>query len=263
MQPGTSYQRSQGTAILILGEPFTGKTNLAMQFPDPYFFDADDKLASAIERFPNKRFWFDCPLRDEKGTPIDELLRWEKGSAKIIEATKSTEVQTLVLDSATAIGELIKKHIMRFPTPGTKGQLMVGGEKVMEMTQWQPYADIWRRTIMACRASGKITIVIMHLGTDKDEISGAIRIKPLIQGQLKDGVAGLFTDVWMTDISTGPDPKNPGKSMTKFITRCQPTPQIPFLGNSLGLPAQVDTDQVWNLIKDKLTKPTDQPVLPS
>lgn len=244
-QDSEAYKKNPSLAVLLIGPPLVGKTNTAFQFPDPYILDADDKMLNAVTRFPDKKFKWDCPLRKPDGTPIPDIDQWQYvQDACINPALKDPWIKTIIIDSASAVNEMIKRHIMKHPTPGSKGPLMVGGEKVMEMSQWQPFGDIWRRLIMGCRASGKILIVTAHERVEKDEMSGQLMYRPLVPGAFGDGMGGLFTDVWHCEAEVGPDLKNPGKTKTNYKVRTQPTARI-VLGSGLQMPALLDQDEVW------------------
>lgn len=242
------FKAKPSFALLLQGPPLSGKTNVAMQFPRPYFLDADDKLLNAVMLNKDKKFFFDCPLRNSKGV-VEPEKRWDYSIACIKEACASPEVDTVVIDSVTSLGTILTQHILQYPST-SKVELKVGGMKVMDMSMWGPYRDLWTRLIMYVRGSGKMAVFCAHEVTDKDEISGAMSYRPSFQGQLKDTGAGLFTDVWCTETR---QVMQDGKPATEYLIRTQPT-SMRALGNSLKLPATFKFD--WQTIKtaiDSLT----------
>jgi len=229
-----------------------------MEFPSPYFFDADDKLANAVQRHPGKKFFWDNGLRNSAGGPIEGPKRWENAVKCLKEAWVSPEVETIVIDSGSSLSTFLIEHILQFPSTA-KTTLMVGGIKVMDQSMWMPFRDLWTRLIMACRASGKLTVLIMHEESDKDEESGTFVHRPLIPGQLKNNIGGLFTDVWRTETK-----QVMGKNQieTRYFVRTQPTSKM-ALGNSLGLPAEFKfTTKAFKDALDAVKAKTVQPSMP-
>lgn len=233
MRESTDFAAGTNFALLLIGAPLSGKTNLAMQFPDPYFFDADDKLANAVSRHKGKRFWYDNGLRDDKDVAVLGPKRWARATECIKTACLDPKVGTIVLDSATSLSDFLMDHILQFPSTA-KVPLTVGGEKVMDQSMWGPFRDLWRRLIMMCRSSGKLVILIMHEKFEKDEASGSMIYTPCISGQLQSNIAGYFTDVWRAENKPG---QLNGKPIVSYYVRTQPSARM-ALGNSLGLPAE-------------------------
>ena len=230
MQPGTSYSPSTSFALLIIGQPKSGKTNLAFEFPSPWFADCDGNLGSAIRRHPGKEFFFDSIATDDTNIPVPLDKQWARYADKLIAAAKDPRAKTLVTDSLTTLCPMLQAHII---ATGTK--LIVGGEKCMEQQHWTPFRNLMLKAINIARSSGKYVIHICHEAVDKDEISGMLSYKPLIPGQLKDSIGAFFTDVWhcenelaMNTVSKQMEPK--------YIIRTMPTARMGFIGNSLNLP---------------------------
>lgn len=246
------FKAKPSFALLLQGPPLSGKTNVAMQFPRPYFLDADDKLLNAVMLNKGKEFYYDCPLRHVLNgvtTGVFPERRWQYSIDCIKAACASPDIDTVVIDSITSLGTILMQHILQFPSTA-KVALTVGGEKVMDMSMWGPYRDLWTRLIMFVRGSGKMAVFCAHEVTDKDEITGAMSYRPSFQGQLKDTGAGLFTDVWCTETK---QIMQDGKPATEYLIRTQPT-SMRALGNSLKLPATFKFD--WQTIKtaiDSLT----------
>lgn len=252
MLSSNQFSLNTSIAVLLLGPPLSGKTNVAFQFPDPYFLDCDDKLTNAVARNSGKKFWYDCPLRklNKEGqfVGVEDILRWEEAVARLKEAGSSPEVKTIVIDSVTSLNAMIFQHILRFPSTA-KVPLQVGGIKVMDQSMWGPYRDLWTRLIMGLRGTGKIVVCIAHDTVDKDEITGTLSYRPSWAGQLKDTGAGLFTDVWHCESRNVPDTTKSGHMKTEYFVRTHPTPMM-ALGNSLGLPREFSF--TWEKFKSYL-----------
>ena len=242
--------------MLLIGPPLAGKTNTLFQFPDPWIGDADDKMGNAVHRFPGKTFWFDQfnrkPVKDKEGkftgeyVKVEPELQWMYFNDCLNEALKSPLVRTIGLDSLSALTDMLIQHILK--VSGSK--LNLGGIPMMEKSHWGPFRDIMKRTIMGIRSYGKNLVVVAHETVDKDDLTGAIMNRPLVPGELKSNLGGMFTDVWHQESREVPDPKNPGKLMRKYFVRTQPLANFP-LGTSLpDLPLEFEV--TWPEIEKRL-----------
>ena len=78
MKSATDYKVTNTFACLLVGEPKTGKTNVAMGFPDPWFLDLDLNLASAVRRTTAKKFFYDTVNQlppEHQYTEVEKLVR--------------------------------------------------------------------------------------------------------------------------------------------------------------------------------------------
>lgn len=224
-------EHEQELALLLVGAPKTGKTNVAMQFPNPGFIDADKNLFSAVRRHPNKKFWYGQPDYGPDGTPLKPEQRWIRTLAIADELLAVPELQTIVVDSGTRVQTFLQEYLISQGAPSSKGDgtLKIGGEAMMSMALWYPFKTLFERFIMKLRATKKIVVFIFHEKVDKDEITGTLLYRPSIGGQLADTMGALFTDVWRTEAVPGAQDK------VDYKVRTVPTARM-ALGNSLGLP---------------------------
>lgn len=254
MQTQDQFHARPSFALLLIGAPFTGKTGLALQFPDPYICDYDDKLSNAANRtcFEGKKFWFDCPMRKPDGTPVPAVDVWDYSVSCIKQAVASPDIKTIVLDSTTSLNTALTTHIIS--KGGTGKPLMVGGVPVMDKSMWMPYRDILSRLFMGLRSSGKYIIVVAHTVTVEDDNAPSFK-RPSFAGQMRDTAAGLFTDVWECFNKTviGAD----GLATPEYWVRSAPRADFP-LGNSLDLPAEFKFE--WSGFEKRLLKRTAVPV---
>ena len=66
MKSSTAFSTTGSQAILVVGEPKSGKSNLALAFPDPAIIDWDLNLASAVRRAGGKSFDYCQPgIKDD------------------------------------------------------------------------------------------------------------------------------------------------------------------------------------------------------
>lgn len=246
MQPGQLYKPDAATSILLIGAPFSGKTNAAMCFPDPYILDADDKFKNAYERLPkDKVFWLDrSSVYDADpanklvpagmhGKPVALEHRWKWSTDCLKAAAVAPEPKTIIPDSLTSLSTYLMAHILAQPME--KGALNIAGERAMSQTEWTPFRNMMTKLIMTLKASGKLLVFPCHEENEYNEKGDTItEIVPAIPGQLKSSLAGLFTDVWRCERRTEIKVEG-GKAVTvvKHIVRAAPLPKMKFLGTSI------------------------------
>lgn len=232
MKSAADFKPSSEFALLLLGPPFSGKTNVLMSFPEPYIISTDKKLSNAVARHPGKQFWYDYVSEDtESGVGIPEAKRWDRLTDLIVKA-KDKPGKTLGIDNLSDVGMWLISYILSQPS-GDRKKLMVGGQQVMDQAHWGPYATLLERFIWACRASGKMVVVCCHETIKEDKLTGTLHYKPSIQGQLQDRLGKIFTDTWRCVVET---------TATGPRYRVQTVPDSRSeLGSSVqGLPARFD-----------------------
>lgn len=232
MKPGTSYPLNTAMALLLLGEPGSGKTCTAMTFPAPWFADCDGNIRSAKLRFPDKEFWFDTIDVDENDKPVPAQDRWLRLVACLKAAGQDPKVQTIVLDSLTKISEYLQAYIISKGSQAEK-PLQVGGISIMTMSLWNPFRRLTLDLIGQARLYKKPVIVIAHTKREKDEITGVVQNLPNIQGSLDNDLAGVFTDVWLCETT-------PNGAACKYEVITVPTNRIKLKSSTPGLPARFE-----------------------
>lgn len=244
MKSATEYKPDQAFALMLIGPPKAGKTCFALNFPKPYILDCDNNLAGAL-RYHNHAakpfdFWFDNPA-DE----ADPNKRWSFCMKALLEAVQHPDIKTVFVDGLSLLGYYLEKHILANSNKGTGGMndLVIAGEKVMNMSQWGPFKNLMSQLIMACKASGKLFIMACHEQTELSDTGAVVRYVPLISGSLRQNIAGYFTDVWRCETNNGPKGAD-------YSVRFQPK-SLMQIGNSLNI-KDVDIkttgktrEQVW------------------
>lgn len=265
MKSGDTYPRNTALAILLGGVPGGGKSNLCMEFNDPWFADADHNLRNAIERHPGKRFYWDDPERDANGAPIDITLSWNRLETLIKENGPKPEVGAIVMDGVGRITDYLKAHLTKVGGAAEK-VIQVGGMPVMNQSLWQPYSDLLKRLVFLCRSFNKPFIMTTHLSVEVNELSSVKEQWPLIQGSLKADFPKLFTDFWQCDAV--PDSSDKYKAVDKgngvrYLVRTAPTNRI-MLKQSCGLPAVFEPgDEVFRKLIAGLTPALTPPATPA
>ncbi len=251
MKPGETYPRNTALAVLLGGNPGAGKTNLCMEFPRPYIIDADHNLRNAIERHPACKFTFDDPETDAAGAALPLDRCWERLAELLRENAPKPEVGTLVVDGVGRVTDYLKAYLCRVGSQAER-VILVGGEKVMNQSLWQPYADLLKRFVYLCRFYGKPFVLTTHLSVEENEMSGTKEQRPLIQGALKADFPKLFTDFWMCDAAPNSDVRYAKANGVRYFVRTAPTHRI-LLKQSCGLPAEFEPgDAVWTALLGKI-----------
>lgn len=244
MKTSQDYKLEQSFALLLIGPPKAGKTVFAMNFPDPYILDCDNNLAGALRYHKHSEkpfpFWFDNP-NDEP----DPAKRWTYCMKALEEAVKVPEIKTIYINGLSLLGYYLEQHILANSGKGGGGMndLVIAGEKVMNMSQWGPFKNLMQKLVMASKSCGKLFIMDCHEHVELSESGATIGYKPLISGSLRNNIAGFFTDVWRAETSTTPKGAD-------YSIRFQPK-SLMQIGNSMNIkvPSMNTTDktraQVW------------------
>jgi len=223
MKSSTDYRISDSLALLLVGDPKSGKTCIAAAFPDPYFLDVDGNLDSAVRVLGTKRFWFDQPaIGCEKKEDV-----WKAALTCLSEAMKNPEIKTIVLDSLSVLAEYMMHWIISEHT--RMGDRDKSGKPIDAMTipDYGKLLQMFRGLIFDLRKSGKHLVVTVHRATYQDEVTKVINPVLALPGQAKETLGGSFKDVWATLIDN-----TPGKPI-KYILRTSSKAQFPPLGTSI------------------------------
>lgn len=243
MKKSTDYKTHSNFGALFIGPPKSGKSRLAMSFPKPAVLDCDGNLAGAI-RAGAADFLFEDPNVDDKGVELQPAMKWKKCCDFLREAINlpETECQTIVIDGLSIMSNYLIDSLSQ------NSKLTVGGEKVMDQSLWQPFRNRIQQFMLQGRASSKMFIVTCHEDVIKDDNSGAVvSYRPLIPGQLKQNLAGLFSDVWRCEA------KALGNNI-KYIVRFAPKNMMQ-IGNSLNIKevemelTDKSPDAIWETLK--------------
>jgi AAA domain len=271
MKSASNYNMQAAFALLLIGTPKGGKTCFATCFPDPWILDCDNNLAGAVRYHqgagaPLTNFWYDDPQLienpDNTTTPRPDKDRWTFCMKAIGDAIKAPEPKTIVVDGLSLLAAYLESHILANSQQGNgMKDLVIAGEKVMNQSHWNPFKSMMMRFVMACRGAGKPFVMTCHETTETNEEGGVIAYRPLISGQLRGNLAGLFTDCWrMESAVVATDKLHP--LGVKYSVRFQPRNMMQ-IGNSLAIKAsELDITsksrvEVWKTLSQFLGMPAD------
>lgn len=189
----------QNLKLLIYGNSGAGKTCTAAGFPYPMLYmDFDGKVDSAAAFYKNdKERLENIDVRDlsakMSSDPIEEFI---KIIGELAKQEKSGELQykTVVLDSLTTFSSLTLKHIVK-TNPGIKRNASKQGMQ----PGLQDYGILRRefeRLITGLLGLDCNVVMIGHIDTNKDELTGEIVRGPLLDGSFAKSLPIYFKEVY-------------------------------------------------------------------
>ena len=204
---------------LLIGEPGSGKTTMAATAPKPVLFiDLDNKLHRMTNLTPLLKSgeiiqWAITDplamvsLKRLAGTKFDEgrdkfPVPQPKGYINFSDmvdkltvdkcVVDGRKIATVVLDSYTSLNEHIKALI-----------LAANGAMAMSMPLWGVLLrnfEIMHGALLTLPAN---VIFCAHQQVDKDELTGKISYRPLIDGGMKDKIGKDFEEVYYLEKTVG------------------------------------------------------------
>jgi energy-coupling factor transporter ATP-binding protein EcfA2 len=233
-----NYAKESHLRLLLQGPPGSGKSTLACHFPGVYIADLDINLGGPLRWLRENNgpmpVGYDIIGRSDDGKEIPLRDCYQRLGTLLNIALKDPSVETIVIDSATKLGDYIQAEVLR-----TQGKLE------MTLPLWGFYLQTWKQFISQLSAQRKHLILTCHENVEKDEIDQTLKYFVQIAGQMKFVIGSMFTDVWRCEVAatTGPNPKYTFQVRTMPDFRYQ-------LKNSLSLPPIFKFS--WDVIKPKL-----------
>lgn len=182
--------------LALVGRSFTRKSSIAAHFPAPGFIDADLNISRIRDRYPALKFVYAQPQFDDTGKPVPKGLQWRNALAQMDAMCASPDVKTIVLDSASALQEMIIDWILEQPNTGKMTPLVIGGVKVLNQEQYRPFTDQFKELIVKGMSSGKLLIVLFHEQEERNERGAVESVWPLLTSRLRFNITSMFTDAW-------------------------------------------------------------------
>lgn len=242
MKNGTDYNIEGSFGLLLAGNAGSGKSNHCMEWPNPWFCDADRNLVNAIKRHPGKQFFYDDPTTDDTGKKLTPPERWERSMLLLDRAGKDPQVKVLVDDSLSALCDYLVDYLTHVGCAGEKPRV-VGGMTAMSQSLWGPFAQRMTKRIYDGRSHGKPYIMTCHIKVDENELSAVKEQRPNISGQLSSTIARLFTDYWCCKAVPTSDTKYP--SGVRYLIETRPTARMELKTSlifSASMPGTFDSD---------------------
>jgi len=187
--------------IILMGNPLSGKSILASQFPSCWFVDLDFKLNSitAIREQQGLDFDFDVTQINEEETTDEDFVKlvgktfasstgWRKVK-KLATALcrKMPKDSTLVIDGLSRAGEMLKYHLEK-----------TTGHKPLQIQDWGVFFDEMKEFCDRLTSPQTVpnVILIAHDEIIEDKVTGAIRRQLLVSGRSAARLPSLADEFW-------------------------------------------------------------------
>jgi hypothetical protein len=180
-----------------MGEHGTTKTTFALRFPDPGVLDLDQNLDGPDGWLRRQKlkvsYEYVQPLLNAAGKPLenDRILR-DAVMDGLDELVKSPKVRTIIVDSATKLGEIL-----------VFWRLAAEGRELMEISMWQPWRSAFIKLVHRGRNAGKNFILIVHeepvyapRPPKSVEAPPKVGVAMSLATKLREQFGFAFTDVW-------------------------------------------------------------------
>lgn len=236
-------------ALLLVGEPKTGKTTIELAFPDPFILNVDKNLDGPRRRAVGKKFWFDDPMLGPDGKELPPEKRWNRAMDLIKEAARAPEIKTITIDSLSGLCDYLVDHIL--------AEVRKNEGKAIDRPRIQDYysiKDLLTRLAVMLReiSKAKHVVIAAHQKADVDDATKGTRYSLNIPGQQAQNWGSYFTDVWATTATPA------GSGKTKYEIRTKPTGFHVSLGTSLPMDPAIDVtdkspDEIWSILSPKLS----------
>ena len=144
MQLIANYAQESHLRVLLQGPPGSGKSTLACHFPGVYVADLDINLGGPLrwlrETHGPTPIGYDIIGRSEDGKEIPPKDCYTRLITLLNRALKEPSVETIVIDSATKLGDYIQAEVMR-----------TQGKSEMTLPLWGFYLQTWKQFIGSAR----------------------------------------------------------------------------------------------------------------
>jgi AAA domain len=211
---------------LIAGEPGAGKTLFASTWPDVLYANAEGGLMSVADRNV-------LTVDVEDSQTLLELIVALRQEPSVREKIFGAPVSTVVIDTLDEVARLLQRE-----------RITETKKETLAMADWGWYGDQLRGIIRGFRNLDMHVILNVHLKTSEDADTQSLLVKPNIQGQVGDELAG-YVDLALMMKATSTT-KMAGDKMvreTARVLQSYANTRFPWIKDRSGkLPAEFDVN---------------------
>lgn len=252
MKPIDQLESDAYFRLLLQGEPGAGKTTLCCSLPSPIFIDIDGNLAGPVRY--QKAHNLPVPVgyyridRDNEGKEIAlGSAQWARLDQCLGECIKNPDCQTIILDSATGLADIMFRETQR-ANPSVKDGRQVFSFFLQDCKRLMArLTQMQKNVVLTAHERIEFDPMTVTAGADGIPKSGLKQYRVNWPGQFGDYIGAFFTNVWRCEVQDVPFGKpGPGKR----VVRTAPGTQFPGLKNDYELPAVWEFN--WQELENKM-----------
>jgi hypothetical protein len=156
--------------VLLAGDPGSGKTRLSSTFPNPIYANIEGGLMSVVDRQP-------AYVDVQTSNDLDMLRTALVQSPRAREQLLSVPVNTVILDTLDSLQKILIAE-----------RLKEQHHESMAMQDWGWLGDMMRDIVRGFRNLDLHVVFTCHIRTVEDSETGAVLVKPALQGQMGDEI---------------------------------------------------------------------------
>lgn len=224
--------------LLLKGPSGSGKTTKAVQFPKPALFNFDNNL-KGLSKLPKETIENLKIINPRAGIKDEELKSpavFDNFVRQLSVVCADESVRTIIIDSASRVSEYLKDKILNSDSPSAQ----------MSQPDWGTFGRYWTwlgEHLIKAGELDKNVIFIFHEQFIKDELSGAIDIRLMVEGKTSTSFNMFFSDVWRTTVKQG-------KDALEYAVRTTPGVNFEAKCSLAGVPKEF----LWDKEKDIVLK---------
>lgn len=189
---------------MLKGEPGTRKSTQALSFPKPQYWVSTDQKMEALA-IPMKRWGI-----NNKDVTFDDYSDWDSPCAKLKTFQVNCPYRTIVVDSATSIGDNINRQTKRNKAASDKGKV-IGGISTNSIEDYNAEASAFQDLMAILKDIHKFhkvnIVLIAHVvgqrsNNDGNKLTHHSRVIITGGDKISGKIASYMTEVYHFNVET-------------------------------------------------------------